>query len=66
MPPSINGVTGDMPEEVTVLMSKMAMMECMANGSPTPSITWKKDGQVLTEDSRHKFLANGRTLQVTQ
>uniref|UniRef100_A0ABM5GDB4 Hemicentin-1 n=1 Tax=Pogona vitticeps TaxID=103695 RepID=A0ABM5GDB4_9SAUR len=64
LPPSINGANGDMPEEVTVLMSKMAMMECIANGSPIPSITWQKDGQVLTEDSQHKFIANGRTLQI--
>lgn len=64
MPPSINGASGDMPQEVTVLVSKMAVLECIANGSPTPSITWQKDGQLLVEDSQHKFLASGRTLQV--
>ncbi|XP_060132638.1 hemicentin-1 isoform X1 [Zootoca vivipara] len=64
LPPSINGANGDMPEEVTVLISNMAVMECVVNGSPNPSITWQKDGQLLVEDSQHKFLANGRTLQV--
>ncbi|XP_061490015.1 hemicentin-1 isoform X5 [Rhineura floridana] len=64
LPPSINGANGDMPEEVTVLINNMAVMECMANGSPTPSITWQKDGQLLSEDSQHRFLANGRTLQI--
>lgn len=54
-----------MPEEVTVLVSKMAVMACVANGSPAPSVTWLKDGQLLVEDSQHKFLASGRTLQVT-
>lgn len=64
MPPSINGANGDMPVEVTVLVSKMAVLECIVNGSPTPSITWQKDGELLVEDSQHKFLASGRSLQV--
>ncbi|XP_060630493.2 hemicentin-1 isoform X1 [Anolis sagrei] len=64
LPPSIKGPNGDMPEEVTVLLNKMAVLECMANGNPTPSITWQKDGQLLTEDSQHKFIASGRTLQI--
>ncbi|XP_053098888.1 hemicentin-1 isoform X3 [Hemicordylus capensis] len=64
LPPSINGANGDMPEEVTVLVSKMAVLECVSNGSPAPSITWQKDGQHIAEDSQHKFLANGRALQI--
>lgn len=65
VPPTINEVNGDIPEEVTVLVSEMAEMDCVANGNPTPSIIWKKDGKLVSEDSQHKFLAGGRTLQVT-
>uniref|UniRef100_A0A670IF80 Hemicentin 1 n=1 Tax=Podarcis muralis TaxID=64176 RepID=A0A670IF80_PODMU len=53
LPPSIHGANGDMPEEVTVLISNMAVMECVANGSPNPSITWQKDGRLLVEDSQY-------------
>uniref|UniRef100_A0A8D2KTM3 Hemicentin 1 n=1 Tax=Varanus komodoensis TaxID=61221 RepID=A0A8D2KTM3_VARKO len=64
LPPSIYGTNRDIPKEVTVLMSKMAMLECMASGNPTPTITWQKDGQLLAGDSQHKILAGGSTLQI--
>ncbi|XP_063154493.1 hemicentin-1 [Candoia aspera] len=64
LPPSINGANGDVTEDLTVLMDKMAMMECIANGSPSPSIIWQKDGQLIVEDSHRKFLVGGRTLQI--
>ncbi|XP_059334168.1 hemicentin-1 [Ammospiza nelsoni] len=63
-PPSISGVDGDLPEEVTVLVSKEAAMECIPTGSPSPSITWQKDGQLLAEDDKHTLLSNGRRLQI--
>lgn len=62
VPPSINGA--DEPEEVTVLVNKTTVMECVATGSPAPSITWQKDGQLLAEDDHHKSLSGGRMLQV--
>ncbi|XP_025019182.1 hemicentin-1 [Python bivittatus] len=64
LPPSINGANGDVTEELTILMDKMAMMECRPNGNPSPSIIWQKDGQLILEDSHHKFLVGGRTLQI--
>ncbi|NWW37465.1 HMCN1 protein, partial [Panurus biarmicus] len=63
-PPSISGTDGDLPEEVTVLVSKEAAMDCIPSGSPSPRITWQKDGQLLAEDDKHKFLSNGRRLQI--
>ncbi|XP_062437683.1 hemicentin-1 [Rhea pennata] len=65
LPPSIGGADGDLPEEVTVLVNKVAVMDCMASGSPTPSITWQKDGHLLAEDDKHVFLSNGRRLQIS-
>uniref|UniRef100_A0A663M826 Hemicentin 1 n=1 Tax=Athene cunicularia TaxID=194338 RepID=A0A663M826_ATHCN len=47
LPPSISGADGDLPEEVTVLVNKVAVMDCVASGSPSPSITWQKDGHLL-------------------
>ncbi|NXC61674.1 HMCN1 protein, partial [Aleadryas rufinucha] len=63
-PPSISGADGDLPEEVTVLVSKEAAMDCIPSGSPSPRITWQKDGQLLAEDDKHTFLSNGRKLQI--
>ncbi|XP_067391212.1 hemicentin-1 isoform X2 [Emydura macquarii macquarii] len=64
LPPSINGADADLPEEVTVLVNKTTVMECVASGSPVPSITWQKDGQRLAEDDQHKLLSSGRMLQI--
>ncbi|KAM4896067.1 hemicentin-1 [Sylvia borin] len=63
-PPSISGADGDLPEEVTVLVSEEAAMDCIPSGSPSPRITWQKDGQLLPEDEKHTFLSNGRRLQI--
>ncbi|XP_065792281.1 hemicentin-1 isoform X2 [Muntiacus reevesi] len=64
LPPVIKGANGDLPEEVTVLVNKSVMMECLSSGSPAPRSSWQKDGQPLLEDEHHKFLSNGRILQV--
>lgn len=64
MPPVIKGANSDLPEEVTVLVNKSAQMECSSSGSPAPRNFWQKDGQPLLEDEHHKFLSDGRVLQV--
>ncbi|XP_029473326.1 LOW QUALITY PROTEIN: hemicentin-1 [Rhinatrema bivittatum] len=64
LPPSIKGADADFPEDVTVLVNKSVGMECLVSGNPSPKISWHKDGQLLEEDARHKFLSNGRTLQI--
>lgn len=66
MPPVIKGANGDLPEEVTVLVNKSARMECAPSGSPAPRNSWQKDGQPLLEDEHHKFLSDGRILQVKE
>ncbi|XP_069497466.1 hemicentin-1 isoform X2 [Ambystoma mexicanum] len=64
MPPSIKDAEGELPEDITVLVNKTALMECIVSGNPTPKISWQKDGQPLQEDSQHRLLSNGRTLQI--
>lgn len=63
-PPSIKRVDSDLPEEVIVLVNKTAMLDCIVSGTPTPKITWLKDGQRLEANAPYKLLGNGRTLQV--
>lgn len=64
MPPVIKGANSDLPEEVSVLVNKSTLMECLSSGDPAPRSSWQKDGQPLQEDGHHKFLSNGRILQV--
>ncbi|XP_012591877.2 hemicentin-1 [Microcebus murinus] len=64
LPPIIKGANSDLPEEVTVLVNKSTRMECLSSGSPAPRNSWQKDGRPLLEDNHHKFLSNGRILQI--
>ncbi|XP_052593110.1 hemicentin-1 isoform X2 [Peromyscus californicus insignis] len=64
LPPVIKGANGDLPEEITVLINKSARMECLSSGNPAPRNSWQKDGQPLLEDEHHKFLSDGRILQI--
>ncbi|XP_021098568.1 hemicentin-1 [Heterocephalus glaber] len=64
LPPVIKGAPGDLPEEVTVLVNRSSLMECSSSGSPAPRNSWQKDGKPLLEDDHHKFLSNGRMLQI--
>lgn len=64
VPPSIRGADRDVPDDVIVLVSKSTLLECHVDGSPTPKISWLKDGLTLIPDRTHTLLSNGRTLQV--
>nr|XP_033816119.1 hemicentin-1 isoform X1 [Geotrypetes seraphini] len=64
LPPSVKGADADFPEDVVVLVNRSMVMECLVSGNPPPQISWYKDGQLLAEDTRHKFLSSGRTLQI--
>ncbi|NXU50379.1 HMCN1 protein, partial [Turnix velox] len=65
LPPFISGADSDLPEEVTVLVTQTAVLDCVATANPSPNITWQKDGHLLAEDSRHTFLSSGRRLQIS-
>ncbi|KAK3506808.1 hypothetical protein QTP70_028372 [Hemibagrus guttatus] len=64
LPPSIRGANRDVPDDVTVLANKSTLLECHVDGSPTPKISWLKDGLLLNPDRTHTLLSNGRTLQI--
>ncbi|XP_062920094.1 hemicentin-1 isoform X2 [Mobula hypostoma] len=63
-PPTIKRADNDLPEDIIVLVNKTAMLDCMVSGTPTPNITWLKDGQQLRASGPNQLLSNGRTLQI--
>uniref|UniRef100_A0A3Q1FC05 Ig-like domain-containing protein n=1 Tax=Acanthochromis polyacanthus TaxID=80966 RepID=A0A3Q1FC05_9TELE len=53
-------------EDVTVVRGNVASLLCIADGTPTPIISWLKDGVTLAPD-RHLILLNlNTTLQIPQ
>ncbi|XP_009071332.1 PREDICTED: hemicentin-1-like, partial [Acanthisitta chloris] len=48
------------PHTAVVHINASALLECAAGGVPTPRITWRKDGAVLTgNNSRYSLLEDG-------
>ncbi|XP_035996829.1 hemicentin-1 isoform X1 [Fundulus heteroclitus] len=66
VPPSISG--SEMPSEVGVLVNESIELVCEAQGTPTPTIQWLKDGEAIksTEINGLRISPNGNTLSVTQ
>lgn len=46
VPPSISGA--ELPSEMGVLLNESIQLVCRARGTPTPTIQWLKDGEVIT------------------
>uniref|UniRef100_A0A665VTB7 Hemicentin-1 n=1 Tax=Echeneis naucrates TaxID=173247 RepID=A0A665VTB7_ECHNA len=64
VPPSIRDSGGDYPVVVNVLVGKSVTLECESNAVPPPTITWYKNGRMVTESANLRILAEGRTLQI--
>lgn len=45
VPPSIFG--SELPSEMGVLLNESIQLVCRVQGTPTPTIQWLKDGQVI-------------------
>uniref|UniRef100_A0A4W6D352 Hemicentin-1 n=1 Tax=Lates calcarifer TaxID=8187 RepID=A0A4W6D352_LATCA len=64
VPPSIRDSSGDSPVVVNVLVGKSVTLECESNAVPPPTITWYKNGRVVTESANLRILAEGRMLEI--
>lgn len=51
-------------QELLALLDSSVTLHCEAAGSPPPSITWHKDGQLLSDSGHQRLLSSG-SLQIT-
>ncbi|XP_067452563.1 hemicentin-1 isoform X1 [Thunnus thynnus] len=64
VPPSIRDNSGDSPVVVNVLVGRSVTLECESNAVPPPTITWYKNGRVVTESDNLRILADGQMLEI--
>ncbi|XP_053178575.1 hemicentin-1 [Scomber japonicus] len=64
VPPSIRDSSGDSPVVVNVLVGRSVTLECESNAVPPPTITWYKNGRVVTESDNLRILAEGQMLEI--
>ncbi|XP_034531212.1 hemicentin-1 [Notolabrus celidotus] len=64
VPPSIRDSSGDSPVVVNVLAGKSVTLECESNAVPPPTITWYKNGRMVTESANLRILGEGQMLEI--
>ncbi|XP_036375886.1 hemicentin-1 [Megalops cyprinoides] len=64
VPPSIRDSGGDSPVVVSVRVGNSVTLECESNAVPPPTITWYKNGRMVTESANLKILAEGQMLEL--
>ncbi|XP_053737549.1 hemicentin-1 isoform X1 [Synchiropus splendidus] len=64
VPPIIRDSGGESPVIFNVLVEKSVTLECESNAVPPPTITWYKNGRMLTESENLQILADGQMLQI--
>ncbi|XP_009081115.1 PREDICTED: LOW QUALITY PROTEIN: hemicentin-1-like, partial [Acanthisitta chloris] len=64
VPPFVDG--GDELLDYIVVLHSPLELDCSAAGTPSPTITWLKDGQPVEEGAGHKILLNGQKLLISQ
>ncbi len=63
VPPSMDGAGST--EEVTVVRGNTASFICIADGAPSPTITWLRNGAVMPKDAHLSLLNQNSTLQIS-
>uniref|UniRef100_A0A8C1I841 Cell adhesion molecule-related/down-regulated by oncogenes n=1 Tax=Cyprinus carpio TaxID=7962 RepID=A0A8C1I841_CYPCA len=63
VPPSLDGAGST--EEVTVVRGNTASFICIANGTPSPTITWLRNGAAMLKDAHLLLLNQNSTLQIS-
>lgn len=64
VPPSIRDSGGDTPVLVNTLVGKSLSLECETNAIPPPSISWYKNGRLVTESANMRILEEGQRLEI--
>lgn len=64
MPPGLDGAGST--EDVTVVRGNSASLLCVADGTPTPTVSWLKDGDALYPEPHLTFTDFNTSLQFTQ
>ncbi|KAM5295481.1 hemicentin-1 isoform 3-T3 [Glossophaga mutica] len=64
VPPNLDNAMGT--EEITVVKGSSASMSCLTDGTPTPRMSWLRDGQPLGLDAHLTISTQGMALQLTQ
>ena len=49
---------------VSVRLGKVVTLECESKAVPPPTITWYKNGRLLSETAHMQLLARGQRLQI--
>ncbi|KAJ3600174.1 hypothetical protein NHX12_034124, partial [Muraenolepis orangiensis] len=62
VPPVFQGE--DLPANVSVVLSQPTSLTCDVTGSPTPFITWYKDGNLVVQGNGVQILGRGKTLRL--
>lgn len=61
--PSIKHSESD-SDDVVVIKGANVALQCAAEGTPRPAVTWLKDGRPITGQRSAKVLNEGRLLQI--
>ncbi|XP_031431207.1 LOW QUALITY PROTEIN: hemicentin-1 [Clupea harengus] len=64
VPPDIEGV--EEKTDMTVVINNLLELECDVTGTPTPVITWLKDGQPVRQGERVRIGSGGRRLVISR
>nr|XP_055041763.1 hemicentin-1 isoform X2 [Misgurnus anguillicaudatus] len=63
VPPSLDGAGST--EEVTIVRGNTATFTCIADGTPSPTITWLRNGAALPKDSHLSLFNQNATLRIS-
>eukprot|EP00064_Thunnus_orientalis_P020663 superscaffoldBa00005807_g20806 len=64
VPPGLDGAGST--DDVTVVRGNLASLLCIADGTPTPTVSWLREGVTLVPDHHLRFLNLNTTVQITQ
>lgn len=64
VPPNLDNAGGS--EDVTVVSGHQVVLLCITDGTPTPSLSWLKDGTRLHPGPHVALLNLGTTMQIQQ